>query len=99
MATIDKVKISLDPPVTTSDFDEYFNDLIDAAQLDMGIAGVTLPDTLDTLCERAIITYCAYHWEQDHGSVDRAARFKSAYDEQKAQLGMATGYTNWGVTS
>ena len=99
MATIDNVKTSLNPPITTTDFDSYLTDLISAAKLDLGIAGVSLPTTLDTLCEPAIITYCAYHWEQEHGSIDRAARFKSAYDEQKSQLGMATGYTNWGVTS
>lgn len=95
MATLEKVKISLDPPITSTVFDDYLTDLMSAAELDLGIAGVTLPAELDSLCDRAIITYCAYHWEMDHGSVDRAARFKVSYDEQKAQLGMATGYTDW----
>lgn len=99
MATVAQVKISLDPPITTTAFDDYFTDLIAAAELDLGIAGVVLPATLDALCNRAIISYCALHWEQDHGSIDRAARFKTSYDEQKAQLGMATGYTVWSATT
>lgn len=95
MATLAQVKISLDPPITTELFDDYLTDLMSAAELDLGIAGVSLPETFDSICNRAIITYCAYHWEMDHGSVDRAQCLKASYDEQKAQLGMATGYTQW----
>lgn len=90
MALLDKTKLAL--RITTTAFDSEIADLISAAQLDLGIAGVVLPDTLDTLCERAIITYCKVNF----GEPDEYDRLKASYDEQKAQLKMATGYTNWG---
>lgn len=84
-----KVKLAL--RITTTSFDTELMNLIAAAQLDLGIAGVVLPDTLDTLCEMAIITYCKLHF----GEPDEYDRLKASYDEQKAQLSMATGYTSW----
>ena len=45
MATLDKVKTGL--RIKTSAYDEELADLITAAQLDMGIAGVVIPSTLD----------------------------------------------------
>lgn len=87
-----KVKLAL--RVTTTAYDNDLNDLINAAKLDLGIAGVDLPTTLDAVCERAIITYCKLHFL---GLSDNEwDRLKASYDEQKAQLTMATGYTNWG---
>lgn len=84
-----KVKLAL--RITTTSFDTELNDLIAAAQLDLGIAGVVLPSTLDAICETAIITYCKLHF----GEPDEYDRLKASYDEQKAQLSMATGYTSW----
>jgi poly-beta-hydroxyalkanoate depolymerase len=52
-------------------------------------------DPTDKLVIRAIISYCGYHFELIHGTLDRADAFKRSYDEQKAQLGMATNYTTW----
>lgn len=89
MELIDKVKMAL--RITTSAFDYELLDLIDAAQTDLGIAGVALPASLDPICERAIITYCKLHF----GEPDGYDRLKASYDEQKAQLSMATGYTTW----
>lgn len=87
-----KVKLAL--RVTTTAYDNDLNDLINAAKLDLDIAGVVLPSTLDAICERAIITYCKLHFL---GLSDNEwDRLKASYDEQKAQLTMATGYTNWG---
>lgn len=87
-----KVKLAL--RVTTTAYDNDLNDLISAARQDLGIAGVVLPSTLDAICERAIITYCKLHFL---GLSDNEwDRLKASYDEQKAQLTMATGYTNWG---
>ena len=87
-----KVKLAL--RVTTTAYDNDLNDLINAAKLDLGIAGVVLPTTLDAVCERAIITYCKLHYL---GLSDNEwDRLKASYDEQKAQLTTATGYTNWG---
>ena len=86
---LEKVKMAL--RITTDAYNSELNDLIDAAQIDLGIAGVTLPETLDAICTRAIITYCKLHF----GEPDDYDRLKASYDEQKAQLSMATGYTVW----
>ena len=79
--------------ITVNDFDTQLTDLITAAQLDMGIAGVEVPDTFDALVSQAVITYCLMNF----GLVDEYDRLKRSYDEQKAQLTTATGYTDWGV--
>lgn len=87
-----KVKLAL--RITTNAYDTDIQGLIDAAKLDLGIAGVVLPATIDAICERAIITYCKLHFL---GLSDNEwDRLKASYDEQKAQLSMATGYTTWG---
>ena len=86
---IDKVKQAL--RITTDAYDEELNNLILASKLDLGIAGVTLPAELDAICEVAIITYCKINF----GNPEDADRLKQSYDEQKAQLTMATGYTEW----
>lgn len=93
MALLDAAKTAL--RITTDAYDDELTSLISAAQLDLGIAGVTLPETLDALCDRAIITYCRVHFgDLTDGEYDR---LKASYDEQKAQLSMATGYTDWGL--
>lgn len=84
-----KVKIAL--RITSEVFDTELTDLIAAAQLDLGIAGVTLPAELDAIVSTAIITYCKCHF----GQPTDYDRLKLSYDEQKAQLSMATGYTTW----
>lgn len=88
---LSKVKLAL--RITTDAFDSELTDLINAALLDLGIAGVNEFDatTTDALIIRAVITYCKVHF----GEPDEYDRLKASYDEQKAQLGMATGYTTW----
>ena len=86
---LEKVKMAL--RITTDAFNDELNDLIDAAKLDLGIAGVVVPQTIDAICTRAVITYCKLHF----GEPDDYDRLKASYDEQKAQLSMATGYTEW----
>jgi hypothetical protein len=86
---LELVKLAL--RITTDAFDTELNLLIAAAQTDLGIAGVTLPAELDPICQRAIITYC----KMNFGEPDEYDRLKASYDEQKAQLSMATGYTTW----
>ena len=90
-----KVKLSL--RITVDAYDSDIESLIDAARLDLGIAGVTLPETLDAICERAIITYCKIHFSALTDG--EFSRLKASYDEQKAQLGMADGYTVWGTVT
>jgi hypothetical protein len=89
MALLDKAKMAM--RITTNAYDAEITDLIEAAKADLGIAGVELPGTLDPICERAIITYCRVQF----GSPDDHDRLKASYDEQKAQLATATGYTVW----
>ena len=89
MATLDKVKMGL--RISTTAYDEELTDLIAAAQLDLGIAGVDDPSQLDEIVTRAIITYC----KMSFGMPEDYDRLKRSYDEQKAQLVTATGYTDW----
>ena len=78
--------------IKTNVYDSELTYLIAAAQLDLGIAGVVLPDEMDEIVQRAIITYC----KMSFGIPEDYDRLKKSYDEQKAQLVTATGYTNWG---
>lgn len=84
-----KVKVAL--RIVTNDFDGELTDLINAALLDMNLAGVSETELTDPLIIRAVITYC----KANFGEPDQYDRLKKSYDEQKAQLGMATGYTTW----
>lgn len=92
-AILNKVKLSL--RITTDDFDSEIKDLIDACLLDLGIAGVTEDDTSNALIIRAICTYCKIHFGDVNG-VEMFDRLQASYNEQKAQMSMATGYTDWG---
>lgn len=87
--TLPAVKMAL--RVTTSAYDDELNTLINAALLDMGVAGVTNDNDTDALVLRAIITYCRLNF----GKPDDYDRLKASYDEQKAQLSMSSGYTTW----
>lgn len=77
--------------ITTSVLDSELSSLIASAQLDLGIAGVILPDELDALVTTAIITYC----KMNFGLPEDYDRLKRSYDEQKAQLVTSSGYTDW----
>ncbi|MBO7669901.1 MAG: phage gp6-like head-tail connector protein [Oscillospiraceae bacterium] len=78
--------------ITTNLYDSELESLIDAALGDLGIAGVNSTLTNDPLVVRAVITYVRCHF----GNPPDYDRLKAAYDEQKAQLQTATGYTDWG---
>lgn len=86
---LDEIKTAL--RLTTNAYDAELLGLQEAALLDLKIAGV-LTDCVDALIKRAVITYCRMNF----GSPEDYDRLKRSYDEQKAQLMMATGYTNWG---
>ena len=94
---LERVKLALQ--ISIDDFDSELMDLIGAAAKDLGIAGVDAivisTDTNDYLIIRAIIAYVGYQFELTNGSMDRSKAFKKSYDEQKAQMGMASGYTTW----
>ena len=80
--------------ITTDAYDSEVGRLLDAAMLDLGVAGVVVPATLDALVENAAITYFLMNF----GEPDNYDRLKASYDEQKAQLATCTGYTDWLVS-
>ena len=86
---LSKVKLAL--RIVTNTFDSELSDLISAALLDLGVAGVTETSESDALIVRAVITYC----KMNFGQPDEYDRLKRSYDEQKAQLATCTGYTDW----
>ena len=90
MAILDNVKTAL--RISTDAYNSELNALILAAQQDLGIAGVVVPEELNEITERAVITYC----KMSFGFPEDYDRLKRSYDEQKAQLSNATGYTDWG---
>ena len=94
-ALLAKVKLAL--RIAGNSFDTELTGLINAAMLDLGLAGIVNhidTTSVNALTERAIITYCKVHFGDANG-VEEFDRLKASYDEQKAQLQMATGYTTW----
>lgn len=91
MALIDNCKMAM--RMTTTAYDTEIQSYIEAAMLDLGIAGVEVPQTADALVNKAVLTYV----RMSFGSPSDYDKLKESYDEQKAQLMNATGYTNWGV--
>lgn len=91
MDFLDTVKMAL--RITTDVFDDELVLLILAGAKDLGIAGVDIESLSDEdpLVARALITYC----KANFGLPDDYDRLKASYDEQKAQLSNATGYTDW----
>lgn len=89
MALIDNCKTAL--RIVTTAYDTEITSYIDAAKLDLGIAGVETA-TLDALTEKAVLTYV----RMSFGAPQNYDQLKASYDEQKAQLMNATGYTDWG---
>lgn len=89
MTTFEQAKLAL--RISTDAFDEQISMLLDAADSDLGVAGV-LTDEDDAILRQAKVTYVLMHF----GQPDNYDRLKASYDEQKAQLQTATGYTDWG---
>ena len=66
--------------IMTNDFDDEIEMLMDTALLDLGLAGVTAPAS-STLQKLTDLAVITF--------------VKCHFDEQKAQLSMATGFTEW----
>lgn len=77
--------------ITTDAYDEQIVGLLNAALMDLGVAGVNIPEQWDSLVRQAAITYFLLHF----GAPEEYDRLKRSYDEQKAQLATCTGYTTW----
>lgn len=88
------VKLALG--VTGVDFDGMISDLIEAAKADLGITDIDVETIGESnpLLKRAIITYCRLNFSV-FGLPEGYDQLKRSYDEQKAQMSMATGYTEW----
>ena len=80
--------------ITTTAFDSEITSLLNAALLDLGVAGVIVPAEANALVQQACITYVRANF----GQPDDYDRLKRSYDEQKAQLSTCTGYTVWGLS-
>lgn len=75
--------------LTNTAYEDEIERLIEAACLDLGVAGITAQSTTtDQLLKQAIITYCRLNF----GSPNDYDRLKASYDEQKAQMQSCTGY-------
>lgn len=88
---LEKVKLAM--AITTDAYDDEISDLIDAALLDLGIAGVDNSLVNDKMVQRAVITYCRmmFHSPADFDNL------RWAYEQLKGQMAIATGYTDWGA--
>ena len=88
---LEQIKMAL--RITTDAFNAELNQLIAAAAIDLGFAGVndSRLSTTDPIIIQAVSTYC----KMNFGLVEDYDRLKKSYDEQKAQLATATGYTDW----
>lgn len=87
---IEAVKLAM--AITTDAYDAEIQSLIDAALLDLGVAGVDNTLTSDKMIQRAVITYCRMMF---HSPAD-FEHLRWAYEALKGQMQIATGYTNWG---
>lgn len=93
---LDLVKKAL--RITTDAFNDELQNLIDSALVDLGFGGA-IPEVLtedgDPIVKQAVITYC----KMNFGLPEDYDRLKRSYDEQKAQLGTSSDYTNFGEGS
>ena len=94
-AALASIKLAL--RIAGDAFDNELTQLAQAAVLDMHIAGARGSGMVltDPLVLQAVITYCKMRF----GEPDEYDRLKKSYDEQKAQLSMASGYAVWNLNS
>lgn len=90
---VTKVKTRL--RITTTAFDAEIEDLIDAALIDLGIAGVTGGSV--QLTDNLVLTAVSTYVKMNFGEPGEYDRLKASYDEQKAQLSMASDYTDYSM--
>lgn len=84
-----KVKISLRRTDTT--YDPEILDLIKACLKDLKTVGVKTDDLDDPLIVRAVCTYSRANF----GTPPNYGELKTSYDDQKAQMMVASAYTNY----
>lgn len=92
---LEKVKQALG--ITSGVFDAEITRNISAAIADLKIVDITEDAAVisDTLIAQAVISYCGYHHNLNHGSMDLAERYEKAYEKQKATFITSSVYTEW----
>lgn len=95
MALLDDVKMAL--RVTTQAYDTELTDMIESAKIDLGIAGVIVPEEDDKVVNTAVKTYC----KMNFGTPNPATweKLKKSYDEQKAQLSTSSDYSDFSMVT
>lgn len=94
---LEKVRTAL--RITTQAYDSELEDLIEAAKLDLNVAGVSNDELAagnevnDKLLIRAITTYCKLNFGEP--SQINYSAWLTSYQEQKAQLSMNRSYTEF----
>ncbi len=94
---LEKVRAAL--RITTQAYDSELEDLIEAAKLDLNVAGVSNDELMagnevnDKLLIRAITTYCKLNFGEP--SQINYSAWLASYQEQKAQLSMNRSYTEF----
>lgn len=95
MALLDDVKKAL--RVTTNAYDAELNDLIESAKVDLGIAGVIIPESSSKVVETAIKTYCKMNFGTPNPAMWEI--FKKSYDEQKAQMSNSSDFSDYSMVT
>ncbi len=83
--------------VVDNDYNALIKSLINAAFIDMGFAGIDQETIGEYLTNDAYITAVTTYVQLHFGKLTDGEydRLNASYDEQKRQMGMATGYTVW----
>ncbi len=92
-ALLVKAKTILRISASNTAFDTEISDIIQAGYYDLTTRGVIIDQTdLSPLVLMALMTYVRWHF----GEPEYPERLKASYDEQKGQLMMTSGFTDWG---
>ena len=86
---LERVKLAMG--ITATAYDSEIQSLIEAALLDLGVAGVETA-AADAMIKRAVITYCRMMF---HSPAD-FDRLRWAYEALKGQMAISSNYTEWG---
>lgn len=77
--------------IINNKFDVELMNLIEAAKMDLFIAGVTKVDEDDPLIKRAIILYCKANFGLDNKDSEK---YQNSYENLKEKLSLCGDYNN-----
>lgn len=77
--------------IINNKFDVELMDLIEAAKMDLLIAGVTKVDEDDPLIKRAIILYCKANFGLDNKDSEK---YQNSYENLKEKLSLCGDYNS-----